>query len=89
MAALAYVIRDVGAAGGIVVTPIGVQEGGQKIAEYEGIKEIHLGADSTKTDYVLEFLGQVFMGASAHLKIGVTLSATVVAVGSDKPESLT
>jgi hypothetical protein len=36
--AFAYRIGDVGAAGGIVVTPLGVQEGGQKIAEYEGTR---------------------------------------------------
>src|SRR6478672_9696417 len=37
----AYRIGDVGAAGGIVVTPIGVQEGGRKIAKYEGIQIVH------------------------------------------------
>jgi len=47
--AFAYRIGDVGAAGGIVVTPLGVQEGGQKIAEYEGIEIVHLDANSTTT----------------------------------------
>jgi hypothetical protein len=52
MGGFAYRIGDVGAAGGIVVTPIGVQEGGEKIAKYEGIQIVHLDADSTTTDYV-------------------------------------
>jgi len=62
MAALAYTIRDVGAAGGIVVTPIGVQKGGRLIAKSAGIQIVHLDADSTTTDYVLKFLGSVFIG---------------------------
>ena len=64
MAALAYTIRDVGAAGGIVVTPKGVQGGARKIAEYEGIQIVHLDADSTTTDYVLKSLRDVFIGVS-------------------------
>ncbi len=73
---LAYRIGDVGAAGGIVVTPIGVQEGGEKIAQYEGIEIVHLGADSTRTDYVLRFLDRVFIGASAKLRVTATNTAT-------------
>jgi hypothetical protein len=83
--AFAYRVDDVGAAGGIIVTPIGVQEGGQKVAAYEGIHIVRLDENSTTTDYVLGFLDKVFHGASAHLKIGVTLSATGIVMGSDKP----
>jgi hypothetical protein len=44
------------------VTPIGVQQdGGEKIAK-DAIKVVHLDADSTTTDYVLKFLGSVFIG---------------------------
>jgi hypothetical protein len=63
MGGFAYRIGDVGAVGGIIVTPIGVQEGGEKIAEYEGIQVVHLDADSTTDAYVLKFLGSVFIGA--------------------------
>src|SRR6476661_295291 len=63
MGGLAYRIGDLDAAGGIVVTPIGVQEGGEKIAKYEGIEEVHLNADASTTDYVLEFLDRVHFGA--------------------------
>lgn len=37
VASLAWTISDLGASGGIVVTPIGVQRGGQLIAEAAGI----------------------------------------------------
>ncbi len=71
MGALAYRISDVGASGGIVVTPIGVQRGGQLIAEAAGIQIVRLDADSTTTGYLLEFLGNVFIGVR-----GATLTPT-------------
>jgi hypothetical protein len=71
MGALAYRISDVGASGGIVVTPIGVQRGGQLIAEAAGIQIVRLDADSTTTGYLLEFLGNVFIGVR-----GATLTLT-------------
>jgi hypothetical protein len=50
MAALAWTISDVGVSGGIVVTPIGVQRGGQLVAKSAGIEVVHLAANSTPTD---------------------------------------
>ena len=62
VAAIAYTISDLSASGGIIVTPIGVQRGGQLIAEREGIKTIQLDADSTlTTGYLLRFLGDVIV----------------------------
>lgn len=60
--ALAYRISDVGASGGIVVTPIGVQRGGQLIAEAENIHVVHLDAETTTSGYLLQFLGNVIVG---------------------------
>ena len=77
--AFAYRIGDVGAAGGIVVTPIGVQQGGEKIAKYEGIEIIHLDADPTTTDYVLKFLDKVLLGVSDELRITDTFTAEITA----------
>ncbi|MBN7303112.1 restriction endonuclease [Mycobacteroides abscessus subsp. bolletii] len=65
VAALAYSIRDLGASGGIIVTLIGVQNGGQRIAEREGIKVVRLAADSTTESYLLKFLGSVVVGPGA------------------------
>jgi len=56
--ALAYRIMDTGAAGGIVVSPIGLQSGAAKVASAEGIIHVHLGKDSTKHQYFSAILEQ-------------------------------
>ena len=76
MRAFAYGISDVDAAGGIMVTPLGVQEGAEKIASYEGIDVIRLNPDATETDFMLEFVEKVFIGASAKLRVTATITAT-------------
>ena len=50
LGALAYRIRDTGAAGGIIVTPLGIQEGAAKIACAEGIVSVRLDPTSTTSD---------------------------------------
>ena len=65
VAQLAWTISDLGASGGIVVTPIGVQKGGQLIARSAGIQIVHLDADSSTTAYVLKFLRDVLIGVPA------------------------
>lgn len=83
--ALAYRVNDVGASGGIVVTPIGVQSGGRLIAEAENIHVVQLDADSTTEGYLLKFLGSVVAGPSAApLKLtGHTPTVTVTPVESE------
>ncbi|MFI2284517.1 hypothetical protein [Nocardia beijingensis] len=72
----AYRIRDLGAAGGIMVSPLGLQRGARLIAEKEGITEIRLEPDSTRTAYVLRFGGSAVIGApAAHTKIDVSSTA--------------
>lgn len=85
--AIAYRIGDLGAAGGIVVTPIGVQEGGEIIARYEGIEVVHLNADASHTDFVLQFLERVVVGVSAQFGATGTLSAEVQAIPPDQPSA--
>ena len=85
VAALAYSIRDLGASGGIIVTPIGVQRGGQRIAEREGIKVVRLAADSTTENYLLEFLGSVVVGPRAA-KLTLTGGVPDVRITPAKPE---
>ena len=86
MGGFAYRIGDIGAAGGIMVSPLGVQEGAKKIANREGIKTVRLDADSTTTDFMVEFLEKVVAGRSAKLGGTGTLTAKVEAVQPDKPE---
>jgi hypothetical protein len=64
IAGLAYRIVDVGAAGGIVVSPIGLQEGARKVAVAENIVEVHLDENSTADDFFLSFLNRIMVGVS-------------------------
>jgi hypothetical protein len=87
MGELAYRVRDLGAAGGIIVTPIGVQEGGVKIAKKEGIEIFHLDKDSTPTDFMLEGLKKVVAGRSANFGGTGTLTVEARAVVPNGSES--
>ena len=87
MRAFVYGIADAGAAGGIVVTTIGVQEGAQKIARYEGIDVIRLNRDATTTDFMLELLEKVIAGRSVKFGGTGTLTFKVEAIQQDKPQS--
>lgn len=64
---LAYRISDTGASGGIIVTPIGLQEGAQKIAEAENIITVTLDENSSSTDYVISFLDKIKVGMSGEV----------------------
>lgn len=67
LAGIAYRIIDTGAAGGIIVSPLPLQEGAKKVAHAEGIVEVTLEKDSTTTDYVMQFLNQVMVGVSDRI----------------------
>jgi hypothetical protein len=58
---LAYRIRDTGAVGGIVVSPLDLQAGAQLVAKHEGIQSVRISAESTTTAYVLRFLNDTFI----------------------------
>lgn len=81
IAALAYRIMDTGAAGGILVSPLGFQEGAKKVAAAENIQEVLMDADSTRTEYMLRFLNRMFVGVSETITI--TDSATVTVIRAD------
>lgn len=67
--AIAYRIKDTGAEGGIVVSPLELQKGAKKVAEHEGIQHVILDPNSTTTDYMLKFLNQIFVGISETITI--------------------
>ncbi|MCU1701345.1 MAG: hypothetical protein JWR34_7408 [Mycobacterium sp.] len=70
------------------MTPIGLQEGGEIAANYEGIEVTNLDADAdaTTTDYVLKFLERVFIGASTiPMVVTATATATVEVNRSGTP----
>lgn len=62
MGGLAYKIQEVGASGGIIVSPLGLQAGGKKIAELDNIHEVILDANSTTENYMMKFLNEIIFG---------------------------
>jgi len=72
MAGFAYRIKDIGAISGIMVTPIGYQEGTKKVAQSEKIGMATLNPDATEKEYILTISNQLFRGLlikdSVHLK---------------------
>ncbi|NLE05784.1 MAG: restriction endonuclease [Crenarchaeota archaeon] len=82
LAGLAFKIKDIGANGGIVVSPIGFQTGAAKIAAAENIIEVKLDPDCTTTDYICKFLDKVFIGAGVIMNqsLGLTVTAEVVRI---------
>ena len=86
VAALAYRITDTGASGAILVSPLGFQAGARKVAAAEGIEEILLDANSTRTDYMLRFLNNVMAGVSLRGEGTLTATGTVIrADGTETP----
>ena len=73
LAALAFRIHDTGAAGGIVVSPLGLQEGARRVAAAANVQNVILRADSTPTEYFMRFLNRVMIGT--HDALSVTESA--------------
>ena len=73
----AYRIIDTGAAGGIIVSPLGIQEGAAKIAASENIINVQLNADCTAADFVMKFLNRVMVGMSGTLGLSGILSKEV------------
>ena len=67
--ALAFKILRTGASGGILVSPLGMQEGASKIASAENIKNVILDENSTTVSYLLQFLNNVMIGLDQALSI--------------------
>ena len=59
---LAFTIHDTGANGGILVSPLGLQEGAKKVAASANIVEVVLHPDSTTSEYMLKFLNEIHVG---------------------------
>lgn len=77
MGGLAYRIIDTGAAGGIIVSPLGLQEGAAKVAEAENIRSVHMDENSTRTDYMFRFLKEVFVGVSDTVRVTESVTITI------------
>jgi hypothetical protein len=82
--ALAYRILDTGAAGGFIVSPLGLQEGAKKVAEKEKIHTIHLDANSTKDLYVATFLKEIRIGIRETFDLSKSVTEKVSIFYTDK-----
>lgn len=90
VAGIAYRIEDTGATGRIIVSPMPLQEGAQKVAQHEGISHVRLSPESTTTDYVLQFLNKTFVGLSDKLSPmtdTLTVSVKRAACNADRHEA--
>ena len=67
LGSLAYRIIDTGASGGIIVDPLGLQEGAQKIANSENIIHVTLDANSTPDQFSMQFLNKIMIGLCEHI----------------------
>ena len=74
---LAYKIIDTGAEGGIIVSPLGLQEGAKLVAAARNIVSVQLNENSTRHDYVLRFLNKVMVGLSDTITFTDSFSAEV------------
>lgn len=75
---LAFRILDTGAEGGIIVTPMGLQEGAKRIASAENIMEVKVAADSTPEHYLLTFMEKIFAGVTLNVCIVGTCEVSVM-----------
>lgn len=62
VAALAWCIQDTGASGGLIVSPLGLQAGAAKVASAAKIQSVTLNSNATPHQFVLLFLGNLFVG---------------------------
>ena len=77
MGALAYRIIDTGASGGIIVSPMGLQSGAEKVASSEGILEVMLDADSTPHEFAMRFLNKLMVGMHDTVSFSDEVTAIV------------
>lgn len=86
---LAWRIVDTGAIGGIVVSPLPLQDGAAKVAAAANVVPVRLSAESTTTEYVMSFLDQVRLGfhdiatATIHEELVINIYQNGVSVSTE------
>jgi hypothetical protein len=70
LGSLAYKIVDTGASGGIIVSPLGLQQGAEKIAAHEKVLDVQLNANCTPEEFALKFLNRLMIGVKDTVKVG-------------------
>lgn len=83
IAALAYRILDTGAQGGIIVSPLGLQEGAEKVARAEKIVNVQLSPDSTPHEFAMQFLNKIFLGFEERIPLHDEFSVKLIRACSE------
>ncbi|EGR1564756.1 restriction endonuclease [Vibrio alginolyticus] len=81
--ALAYRIIDAGASGGIIVSPLGLQSGAEKVAQAENITSVKLTPESTTQEYMLEFLNNICIGIVDNINVSMSDSLSITIMDAD------
>jgi hypothetical protein len=82
LSSLAYKIIDAGAHGGIIVSPLGLQKGAQKIAQAENILSVQLNPDSTPHEFAMRFLNKIFVEIQESVSLHAEFYAEVIRICS-------
>ncbi|OPY68267.1 MAG: hypothetical protein A4E63_02044 [Syntrophorhabdus sp. PtaU1.Bin050] len=83
IASLAYRILDTGAQGGIIVSPLGLQEGAEKVARAERIVNVQLSPDSTPHEFAMQFVNKIFLGFEEQISLHDEFSVEVTRACSE------
>lgn len=78
LGALAYRISDTGAVGGIIVSPLPLQDGAKKVAEATNIVHVLLDPDSTPEDFAMSFFDKIFVGKGERIPISEHVKVRLV-----------
>lgn len=89
VAALAYRIKDLRGAGGILVSPLPLQRGASSLANHENITHVQIPEDSTPEHYMAQFLEQTFQRATRREGIALRDRFTAFVVNNGSPSEET
>jgi len=70
LGSLAYRIIDTGAKGGIIVSPLGLQVGAERIAAAENVINVILSEGCNRYEYMMRFLNRVMIGVHDTAECG-------------------
>jgi hypothetical protein len=71
-------VHDTGADGGILVNPLGLQEGAERVAAAENIISVRLNEDCNRYEFVLGFLNKIMLGVLDQISIGEEVQVKLV-----------
>jgi hypothetical protein len=85
---LAWRIEDTGAKGGIVVSPLPLQEGAKKVAAAARVTHVQLNADATPREFTMRFLDQIRVGFADDANLRITEHLTITVQRPGQPDEV-